>query len=224
VFSLISEEEQEQIENRLIIEHRKLFGGYFKSEEELNSFIKRNLGNSKDNIQRRTINNVQRLVSLADELTIVKPGKWDLAIFFLLSCVESIYGLNGLQMQKQEMVIDFFEKYVSADEHDFIRKSIMIAGETVPYDYQITMERFSLLLISVRNLVAHEGVYWNLQFIHEEADRIPIMHSFIAKPDKHSPVSKVLFTTTMKYSELRDIFIKGFIRFIIQHEPINALI
>ncbi|PYI49991.1 hypothetical protein [Paenibacillus flagellatus] len=224
MFNLLGEDEQNQIENNLISEHSMLFRNYFDSEDELNNFICRNLAHSKDNIQRRTINNVQRLVTLADELTTVKPGKWDLAIFFYLSCIESIYGLNGSQLKKQEMVIDFFEKYVSTADQDLIRNGIMIAGERIPLDYKITMERFSLLLVSVRNLVTHEGIYWNLQFIHEEAEeRTPIMQSFLAKPDKNSPPCKVLFTTTIKFSELRDAFIRGYIHFINEHESINAL-
>ncbi|ETT53910.1 hypothetical protein BSK66_12545 [Paenibacillus odorifer] len=224
MFNLLGEEEHKSIENELIRRHRILFSKYFNQDDELDMFIDRNLDTSKDNIQRRTINNVQRLVALADEMILVKPGKWDLAIFFFLSCVESIYTLNRSRLKKQEMIIDFFEKYVTDEEQDSIAKSIMIADESIPYDYKITRERFSLLLTSIRNQVAHEGVYWNLYFIQEESEeRTPIMNSFLAKSDKNSPARKIIFTNKMKFSELRDIFIKGFIRFITQHESINSL-
>lgn len=224
MFSLLSEDQQERIDNELMKDHSVLFGKYFDSEEDLNAFISSNLAMSKYNIQRRSINNVQRLVTLADELTTMKPGKCDLAIFFFLSCIESIYGFNDYKMQKQEMVIDFFGKYVSTDDQNLIRNGIMIAGENTTYDYKISMERFSLLLVSVRNIVAHEGVYWNLHFVHEEEEeRTHMMHSFLAKPDKNSPPRKVLFTNKLKFSELRDILIKGYIRFIKEHESINAL-
>ncbi len=223
--NLFGEEYHQQIERELINEHRKVFGAYFESEHELDKFINKNLEDSKNNIQRRTINNVQRLVTLADELSTVKPGKWDLAIFFLLSCIESIYSLNGSDFKKQEMVIDFFEKYISSRDQDLIQGAITITEKGVTYDYRITMERFALLLVAIRNLVAHEGIYWNMQFIHEEAEeRVPLMLHFQAKPHKNSPHQKTLFTNTMKFSELRDMFLRGCIRFINQHESVNALI
>jgi hypothetical protein len=111
----------------------------------------------------------------------------------------------------------FFEKHVSTDDQEIIRTGIKISDNRIPNDYKITMERFSMLLVSVRNLVAHEGIYWNLQFIQEEAEeRIPTVNRFSAKPDKNSPPSKVVFTTTMKFSEIRDIFVKSYIHFISQ--------
>lgn len=224
MFYPFGEDTHKKIEGELIEDHRSLFRKYFESDEKLDEFINKNLDVSKGNIQRRSINNIQRLVALADELIIVKPGKYDLAIFFLLSCIESLYTLNDYKMQKQEMIIDFFENYITDDECNFLIKSIMVSSRTLPYDYEITIERFSLLLVAIRNHVTHEGVYWNSHFIAEEAnERTPIMNSFLAKPDKNSKAQKVVFTNTMKFSELRDIFIKGFICFVIKHESNNSV-
>ncbi|WP_440117683.1 hypothetical protein [Paenibacillus sp. QZ-Y1] len=224
MFYLFGEDKHKEIEDDLIKKHRQLFEKYFNSNIELEDFINKNLGDSKDNIQRRTINTVERLVALADELIVVKPGKWDLAIFFLLSCIESIYTLNEYELKKQEIIIDFFENYISDKERRFLIKNIKISDERAPYNYEINNERFSLLLISIRNQVAHEGVYWNLHFIEEEADeRIPKLNRFFAKPDKNSQAKEVVFLNTMKFSELRDIFIKGFIRFINKHNLINSV-
>lgn len=49
------------------------------------------------------------------------------------------------------------------------------------------------------------------------------MNIFLAKPDKNSEAQEVIFTNTMKFSELRNVFIKEFILFVIKHASNNSV-
>lgn len=96
------------LETELIQSHQALFGDYFMEEEEANNFILEKLNYSQSLVPRRMLNTAQRLITLSDEIDIIRPGRRDLSIFFLITCIESLYGfIPAVKLKKQEIAIHF---------------------------------------------------------------------------------------------------------------------
>lgn len=197
--------------------HRNFWGPFFSAEEELNKFILEKLDYTENLVPRRMLNSVQRLVTLADEIDIVRPGRRDLSIFFIVTCIESLYQYipkHGLK--KQEMIIKFFECFTSETDKMLIEQNIKILSvNEVIWNGTITMEQFALLLTSIRNAVAHEGNYWSFSFKDEDDEEeyrvLNILNSKLRKDDGYKVIS---YEVGLTYIQFREICIRTFINFL----------
>lgn len=84
----------------------------------------------------------------------------------IVTCIESIFTLSNKGIQKQQMIIDFYENYIEEEDKKLIQDNILVLNRVDEFSClkNIMIEQFALLLISIRNTVAHEGIYWNLSF------------------------------------------------------------
>lgn len=207
----------DKIEQDLRAKHKKVFLPFFKDENELDTFITKILDFEGDLTVRRILNTVQRFITLSDEITFVSKGYTDLGILFLVSCIEAIYKLSYLEelkMSKQEIVINFFNKYVTQKDKEFIENSIRLLYEPkLKLSRNITLSEFALLLVAVRNIVMHEGVYWNLAFRPDGSDH-NMVNIISAKLIKDSKATEITYYVGLTYSDFRAICIRSFLVFI----------
>ncbi|MFF0828903.1 hypothetical protein ACFYU8_18235 [Brevibacillus sp. NPDC003359] len=208
------------MEKKLIQQQEDFFRTYFQTEADLKRFIQDKWDYTDDLSPRRMLNNVYRLVTLSDDMDKIRPDRRDLSVFFLVTCIESLYQYltNHPKIQKQEMVIQFFDKHLSAEDRKIVEDSIHFSlfDDETGYHTQISIEQFALLLTSIRNNVAHEGNYWSFSFNEEgyDGNTISVLDSKLQKDEGKKTIT---YEVSLTYSQFRDICIRTFISFINAH-------
>lgn len=208
------------MERDLIEQHKMLFRPFFVTDEELEIFIQEKLDYRDNSAPRRMLNSAQRLITLSDEIDVICPGRRDLSIFFLITCIESLYQFipdHGLR-QKQEMPIQFFDQYLMPTDRRMIEDGLKIisVNNEVIFQPGITIEQFALLLISIRNNVAHEGNYWSFSFNEEGYDghTINVLNSKLRKDEG---TREIAYEVGLTYHQFREACIRTFISFLNEH-------
>lgn len=83
-------------------------------------------------IPRRMLNCVERLVSAAKDMEQIRRGKDIFKIVYLVTCVETLQKLKGRNdLDKKEMLFDFFENYTSACNKQYICKHFSRIGDEI---------------------------------------------------------------------------------------------
>ena len=144
----------------------------------------------------------QRLVSLADDVEAIRPGKQSLQLTFLMICCENVAKLfhhfdeDG---QSKAYVRRFFDEFLV--ETDRTR----LASAITQHDLRpLSIREVADTLYAVRCDVVHEGNYWGFHF-HD--GRMPMLNT---DPDVN---------VYIQFSELRDIVVRGAIQAITRYEP-----
>ena len=138
---------------------------------------------------------VQRLVSLADDIDQIRPNREALRLFFLIVCAESIAKLHanfGGENQSNFYVRRFFENFVSPADRQVLESSIVNSQF-----HMLNLEQVARLLYDVRCDVVHEGNYWSFQF---------------AFPDMPAITGEPPITVRIRYRQLRDIVVRAGVR------------
>lgn len=180
---------------------------YVSDIEEIATFITQALRLRQNFIPRRMLNSIERLVTLADDTEIIRPGKHTLKIFYFVVCIETLYSLSGSNLSKLGMVKDFFNSYILEQdkqlilngfrrdlsdnrfnvhrqpEETFVEYEARLNGPTIDrtFNTQVTMEVFASVINELRNCFAHEGDYW--QFHFAESDHT-VMNSLIVTENR----------------------------------------
>lgn len=135
---------------------------------------------------------VQRLVSLADDIDQIRPNREALRLFFLIVCAENIAKLHanfGREGKSYFYVQNFFEKFVSSADRKVLESSIVDSQF-----HMLNLEQVARLLYDVRCDVVHEGNYWSFQF---------------AFPDIPAITGEPPITVRIRYCQLRDIVVRA---------------
>ena len=178
-----------------------------------------NYGNVPEvgNRARLIMNNTIRLVNLAKDIDIIRPGKDGLRITFIISCIDTIYGIANIEnkkMQKISLVLDFFDKHVHMIDRNLILSKVKRSMGCEYFEpgqsLEISMEIFARMINEVRNDMIHEGDYWGFSF---SRDGFPIMQTMKFKESLESPKLSKTFDLTLTFEEFSDAMIRGFISF-----------
>lgn len=112
----------------------------------------------------------RRLVSLADDIVKIRPGRESLQLLFLLICAEHVAKLaDGFEDEgkSQHYVIKFFENFASTDDKDLLDRSF------TDFDlHPLHWRRAIKTLYGVRCDVVHEGNYWDFTFRQATLDML----------------------------------------------------
>ena len=138
---------------------------------------------------------IQRLVSLADDIDKFRPKKEALRLFFLIVCAENIAKLHanfGGEGQSNLYVRRFFENFVSPADRHLLESSIVDSQFNM-----LNLEQVARLLYDVRSDVVHEGNYWSFQF---------------AFPDMPAISRELPIKVSIRYCQLRDMVVRAGVR------------
>ncbi|HYE08722.1 MAG TPA: hypothetical protein VEF53_00935 [Patescibacteria group bacterium] len=213
----------------LIKELKKFFRDYFNNEEEATLFLNGILNYEDSNIPRRMINYIKRLLSLADDIEKIRPHKDSLKIFFILVCIESLYTLEfpNNEESKLQIVIRFFNDYVEQVDKEFILQNVTRSFadkkcEKGYEDIKLNIEIFVRILVEIRNKFAHEGIYWDFNFLHDmhsvclmnfiEVEESKEEFQLIRKRKK--PREERIYDIKLTYKDFRRICTKGMINYV----------
>jgi len=141
------------------------------------------------------LHQTQRLISISDDLPIIRNGKESLQLAFLLICAENIAKMHDNfddEASSRAYVRKFFEQFV-VDRDRHVLEVSFTTYERKPLDLRTIVDA----LYAVRCDVVHEGKYWGFQF-HD--GKTPMLNG---DPD-------VIVSITLR--EFRDIVARGCIR------------
>jgi len=105
---------------------------------------------------------VQRLISLADDIIKVSGERESLQLLFVLICAENIAKLfhNFIDDgQSKAFVHKFFSEFVIGDDRDALENSFF-THDLKPLNLHDTVD----ILYSIRCDVVHDGLYWGFHF------------------------------------------------------------
>ena len=219
---------QEKMENF----YRDIIG----NDNELSRFFERVFRHDDtDKTPRQIMNNIQQLVSLADDIDIIRPQRDPLRIFFMRTCNETVYKLynKGAATTNIKIIGDFFKEYLPEEGQKYILENFKFlkvdyhahpdfqSGKYIDNKegYSLTIADFALLFYKTRGMVTHEGDYWSIQYFSRDTDDT-IWCTHVETDEKiltcvENEKNKKYtyhFQTTMNYEMFRKYFVLGCLR------------
>jgi hypothetical protein len=183
----------------------EFYAPFFASDEEAAAFV-----NSYEQLKPESalhrakimMHQVQRMVTLADDMAKLRPGRESLQLLFLMACAENIskifHGYNK-EGQSRHFIDKFFKQFLSHEDKEILELSFL-TSEQEP----MSLHQVIGCLYSVRCDVVHEGQYWSFNF-GEPGNPI-----FNVKPT---------VTVNLTLSEFRAIVVRSAIRAVISYAP-----
>lgn len=168
---------------------------FFKDLDETHNFVKglEKLGPGDPmHPAKIMMHQVQRLVTLADDLPKIRPQRESLQLLFILICAEHIAKLHDnfdKEGQSRAYTRRFFEVILSDIEMDYLKKGFSSFDRT-----PLSVREIVDLLYDVRCDVVHEGSYWGFHF-HD--GKTPMLNT---DPD---------VIVNIRLSDLRTILVRG---------------
>lgn len=217
-------------------EYTDFYRQFFNNEEDLNAFFTQVfINDDTDKVPRRMMNQVQRFVSLSNDIEQIRPSRDSLKIVFLRTCIESLCKLacKNNQRQESENKRNFLSKYLETEEIQYILDNFVFTGlipnenmdekEQMLFDtkrnYALTIDDFGMIMFKVRGMVVHEGDYWSMQFFSRDSEYdwltdVKTDEEMIAcyKPEKGKPVT-YCFETRLNYNKFIKCFVNACIRY-----------
>ena len=172
----------------------------FASRDEARAFVQQCEALSGPHAAKIIMHQGQRLISLADDIPRIRPGRESLQLLFLIICAENIAKLaddfDG-EGQSHRYVGRFFEQFLTPYEQDRIGLSFLDADDHLqrPLGFSKVVD----FLYEIRCSVVHEGVYWDLAF---NDGSMPMLNVF--------GTQKVIVHLT--FPQLRDLVAMGCVR------------
>lgn len=206
------------------------YRGNFESEEDMIAFFVKVFKNDEnDKTPRRMMNQVQRLVSIANDMDKIRPGRDPLRIFFIKTCLEALCALSGM---KKTAFYESFPTYMSNQGKAYILENFSLTsfddaymGHTYKASHELTLDDFFEIIKAVRDIVAHEGNYWEMQFFAQDDDSTWLAtletDRKILKAYKYQYQDKMIrtysFETTMQYDQFVHYFVEACIAYIVAY-------
>lgn len=215
----------------------RFYKEFITSESELENFLTKIYKlTSRPNKPRLMINNVMRLVSLADDVEKIRPGKDGLKVFFIVVCIETLFKIADIDIKKHKMVEEFFLKYVSDDDRDLILNNVkrsladskyqvarkkdetdqeyqLRRREEIDFTFnqQITIDIFARIISESRNTFTHEGDYWSFSFAKSD---YPIQQFVKVEEKVNTGKRERVYEFEIEYDQFRMICVEGFLNII----------
>lgn len=216
-----------QLEKKYLLETKEFYFPYFSKKESLDSFINRIFQfDWNDRKPRQMLFQVQRFVTLATEIDKIRPARDGLRMLFLKCCMESLAKLSDMKItafynsfatlfseEGKKHILDNFS--LSFIEHS---ESSIVIDES----RDLVIDDILSIIKAMRDMVVHEGNYWELQFFAYDNDSIWLTHIETKEPllskNTYANEEKQLvtyhFKTTLQYENFKYYFVEACINFI----------
>lgn len=207
---------------------------FFAKKEELEEFVDLAFNyDEKNTTVRLMIQQVQQLVSLANDIEKIRPERDPLRILFIKICMDSLCktAYRNNSESKKKLFYAEFEDCFSTEGKQYILGSFKYQGLIEPEKLsfekyvkysewevkEFTLTHFLNLLKAARDLLAHEGDYWSIKFFSpdENEEYLCSFSSDVDFMEFGNTDNKVyLFHTSMVYERFVFYFMKACISFI----------
>lgn len=206
------------------------YAPYFDADEELNSFVSDAFDYENGCLaKRQMLYQVQRFVSLANDVEKLRPGRDCLRMLFIKICLESLCSLSGYIKNKIPVFYDVFIDCFSEDGKAYILDNFKLSsfddefcGHIYEASHELTLIDFFEIIRFTRNMVVHQGIYWEMQFFAHDDDSTwlasietteKILKSYTYQ-SKNSRSVTYHFETTMKYEQFIFFFVEACVNYI----------
>lgn len=169
---------------------------------------------------------VQRFVSLADNIGKIAPPRDGLKILFLRICLESLQSISDCD---KKVFYDTFADYFSDEGRNYILSHFKLlsfeyeyCGENVKAQPNITLLDFLWTMKAFRDQIVHNGDYWSTQFFaSNESIGWPtslktdtkIIKSYQYRGNGNNEI-EYFFETTLNYERFIHYFVEACVNYI----------
>jgi hypothetical protein len=191
---------------------------YFQSDQSAKDFIDE-CYQIPTHETKRALHQLYRFMSLSNEFETLETGSVmdGFHIFFWIVAIEAMNKATTplLKKQKIQIVRDFFKENINGSDQEILIKNVM--KDTTPHE-ATTIEIVADMFNTVRNMVAHEGIYWMFTFPTNSGDS----NLFVIPKEKTSQLSTYTmgeenfetFNISLTKVEVRDIIIRGALNYL----------
>ena len=173
----------EEYRNKLLT----FYAPHFEDEKSLTEFVELAFNyDDKYSQVRYMIQQVERFVSLANDIEKIRPARDPFRIFFLKTCLESLATIAGFTDKTKRLFFAEFENCFSDEGSEYILSCIEFTGIDEPDGLSIrqlaelsvlesqslTISSFLNIIKAIRDNLAHEGDFWSTQFFAQDTDSI----------------------------------------------------
>lgn len=206
---------------------------YFLSEEDMLAFFVKVFKNDEnDKTPRQMMNQIKNLVSIAKDIDKIRPARDPLRIFFIRICLEALCEISKI---KEKEFYEKFPSYMSSEGQEYILNNFLLTGFEDEYKnfryeaiHDLTIDDFFMIIKAVRDIVAHEGTYWELQFfarnkLERDYELITKLKTDkkILKSYEYKNPNKMLrtysFETKLEYDRFVYYFVEACINFLLEY-------
>lgn len=215
-----------ELEKKALIEMKEFYSSYFSDGNSMENFIERafecNRGGRK---ARQMLFQVQRFVSLATEIDRIRPARDGLRLLFFKCCMESLDKLADI---KTKDFYGIFASMFSIDGKKYILDNFVLLSiedyETEVFGqeyYQLSIDDVLYVIKCARDMVVHEGNYWDLHFFSRDESVDWLAHietneqvlTKITYDNKNKSVT-YHFETRLQFEKFKYYFVEACINFI----------
>lgn len=217
--------------DRYYVQMSDFYRDSFSTEDEMiEFFVKVFRNDTTDKTPRQMMNQIQQLVSIANDIDRIRPARDPLRMFFIKTCMEALCSLSK---NKKENFYKEFPTFMSTEGKDYILSHFSLShfdeiymGHPFQASHELTIDDFFSIIKVVRDIVAHEGNYWEMQFFTHSTDDATWLSSLetdkkILKSYKYLCERKLRrtyhFETTMQYERFRHYFLEACIGFLLAY-------
>lgn len=204
------------------------YSPYFESTITRDEFIQQVFQFDWDDRRpRRMLFQVQRFVTLATEIDKIRPARDGLRILFLKCGLESLMKLAGFKNAKEFFPI--FESCFSDEGNTYILEHFKLSyfeytenGSNHEINHDLTLSEFFNVVKATRDMVVHEGNYWEMQFFAHDEEYTWL--TYIETDEKiltyyqdtipQHQKTTYHFETTLQYDKFTFYFVDACIKFI----------
>ena len=169
---------------------------------------------------------IQRFVSLANNIEKISPASDGLKILFLRICLESLQSLSNCD---KKAFYNTFCEHFSDEGKDYILSHFKLSffedeylGHTFEAHHDIILSDFLLIIKTIRDSIVHDGKNWSMPFFAHDEDSILFTsmetdEKMIKSYTYHRTDTKVIeyhFMTTLNYEKFIFCFVEACISYI----------
>lgn len=206
------------------------YAPYFVSDTELQNFLSGVFDDENGFSERRQmVFQVQRFVSLANDIDKIRPARDSLRILFLKFGLDALSSLAGYTKNTKNTFYGDFCKCFSKEGSDYILNNFKLSsfvdeynGHSFEVSHDINLNDFFNIVKITRDAVAHDFTYWEMQFFAYdtesiwctsiETDKNIILSYKYHREKKKSTIYH--FETTLNYEKFIYYFIEACVKFI----------
>ncbi|ASS66969.1 hypothetical protein [Paenibacillus sp. RUD330] len=217
-FEIFFKDEIKKIREDMIPELTTFLTPYFPSEDEAHNFVIE-CESHQDPTPKRVLHQIYRHINLSNEMAELKTAtvKDSFRVFFWVVTIEAIYKASTPYSTKPkiEIVREFFSNYLEERDQDILKRKVSKISEP---PVQTTIDMVANLLNTVRNMVAHEGIFWMFTFPEKSGDSnivtIPGEKTSYLSTYTMSDENLDAYTIDITRIEMKDIIMKGAIKYL----------
>lgn len=211
-------------------ELEKFYAPYFDSQEKLRDFLLDAFDYENGSLYRRqALFQVQRFVSLANDIDKIRPNRDSLRILFLKFGLDALCSLSGYTNKTKTIFYAKFCDCFSKDGKDYILNNFKLSsfedeykGHTFETCHSIDLIDFLNIMKTTRDMVAHDFNYWGMQFFAYDSDSIWVTsietkenmllsYKYYREQKKETTYN---FNITLNYEKFIYFFTEACVRFI----------